>query len=231
MKTKLLLMLIVVAALCAVLYLPSAKTASTPAYAASQEVTAREVTVDGRQAGEVVVGDQVVIRIRTSAGGLTPNQRAQNVAQRIRGVVGTSSAGSIAMRRVGGQYVVMAGQTLLVTADPAEAQLNGMTRAGLANFWALRLSSALGVRSGDATPVDQKIVPIISVGSGTRVGGALVAGASSRLHEVVAVAQIEGRFGNAVRVRALVPVSTTNVVSNIKRVPETAVIGLVDIKL
>jgi hypothetical protein len=47
----------------------------------------------------------------------------------------------------------------------------------------------------------------------------------------VAVAQVEGQFGNAVRVRILVPVSTTNVVQNIRRVPGTSVIGLVDIQL
>jgi hypothetical protein len=100
----------------------------------------------------------------------------------------------------------------------------------LANTWAIRISSALGFSAADE-PVAQKIVPIISIGSGTRVGGALVTGGTSALGQVVAVAQIEGKFGSAVRVRALVPVSTENVVSNIKRVPGTAVIGLVDIKL
>lgn len=230
MKTKSLLLLIVITALCAALYLPSSRT-STPSYAASAEVMAREVTLDSRQAGEVLVGEQVVIRLRTSAGGLTPYQRAQEVAQRIQGVMGTSAARSIVMRHINGQYVVMAGRTIIVTADSDEAQLNGTTRAGLANLWALRLSTALGVNPADPTPVDQKIVPIISIGSGTRVGGALVAGAKSRLDKVVAVAQIEGKFGGSVRVRALVPVSTTNVVQNITRVPETAVIGLVDIKL
>jgi len=230
MKTKILLLLITVSAICALLHVPSSTT-STPAYAASQEVVAREATIAGRQVGEILVGDQIVVRLRTSAGGLSPYQRAQEVAQRIQRVTATSMPSTIVMRRVNGQYAVVADGTLLVTADPAEAQLNGMTTARLANFWALRISSALGVRSGDATPVDQKIVPIISIGSGTRVGGALVAGASSRLDEVVAVAQIEGRFGNAVRVRALVPVSTENVVQGIRRVPETAVTGLVDIKL
>lgn len=229
MKTKSLLLLIVITALCAALYLPSSRT-STPSYAASAEVMAREVTLDGRQAGEILVGEQVVIRLRTSAGGLTPYQRAQDVAQRIQGVMGTASSGSIAMKHANSQYVVMAGSTMIVTADSAEAQLNGTTRAGLANLWALRLSTALGVSIADP-PTGQKIVPIISIGSGTRVGGALVSGAKSRLDKVVAVAQIEGNFGGSVRVRALVPVSTTNVVQNITRVPETAVIGLVDIKL
>lgn len=231
MKTKLLLLLIVISAVGAVLYLPSSKVTSTPAYAASAEVVARETTIAGQQAGEILVGDLIVIRLRTSAGGLSPYQRAQDVAQRIQRVTATSMPSTIATRRVNGQDVVMADRTLLVTADSAEARANGMTTAGLANLWALRLSSALGVRSGDSTPTSQKIVPIISIGKGTRVGGALVAGSKSRLSQVVAVAQIEGTFSGSVRVRALVPVSTENVVSNIKRVPETAVIGLVDIKL
>ena len=230
MKTKLLISLIVTTAVCAVLYLPSSRT-STPAYAAAADIRAQQVTVDGRQAGEVLVNQQVVIRLRTSAGGSSPYQRAQEVAQRLQSLMSTSMPQSIVMKRMNGQYVVVAGSTLIVTADPAEARLNGMTTAGLANSWALRLSSALGVNPVDPTPVSQKIVPIISIGKGTRVGGALVSGASNRLDEVVAVAQIEGTFGGSVRIRALVPVSTTNVVSNIRRVPQTAVIGLVDIKL
>ena len=232
MKTKILLLLIVIAALSAVLYVPSARMTSTPAYAASPEVTAREVTISGKQAGEVLVGGQVAFRIRTSAGGFTPYQRAQTVAQRIQGLMGDSlQPEDITMGRINGQDVVMAKGQVIVTADRAHARLNGTTPAALASLWSSRLSNAVAGRPLTSTRVGEKIVPIISVGSGTRVGGALVSGASSRLDEVIAVAQIEGRFGNAVRVRALVPVSTTNVISNIKRVPQTAVIGLVDIKL
>lgn len=228
---KTLLLVILIAAVSAAIYLPLRIT-SAPAFAAAQEVMAREVIIAGQQAGEVLVGGQVVFRIRTSAGGLTPYQRAQMAAQRIQSLMGDSlQPEDVTMRRINGRDVVTAEGQVIVTADRAEARLNGTTTSALASMWAQRLSNAVGGDPVSSTPVGQKIVPIISIGKGTRVGGALVAGSKSRLSQVVAVAQIEGTFGGSVRVRALVPVSTENVVSNIRRVPETAVIGLVDIKL
>jgi hypothetical protein len=80
-------------------------------------------------------------------------------------------------------------------------------------------------------PVTQKIVPILSVGSGTRVGGAVVTGDPKQVSKVVAVGQLDASYQSVVRIRILVPVSTTNVVQNISRVPGTSVIGLVDIGL
>jgi hypothetical protein len=77
----------------------------------------------------------------------------------------------------------------------------------------------------------QKVVPILSVGTGLRVGVALVAGSSEQVAKVKVVAQIEGQFGDRVRVRALVPVSSEDVIRNIQRVPGTAVIGVADIRL
>jgi hypothetical protein len=127
---------------------------------------------------------------------------------------------------------VLAKNQVVVTADEAHARINGTTTTALASTWARRLQAAAGGTSVDqTTAVGEKIVPILSIGSGTRVGGAVVSGDAARLGEVVAVAQVEGQFGNAVRVRILVPVSTTNVVQNIRRVPGTSVIGLVDIQL
>lgn len=203
----------------------------SPAYAASM-VTARQVMVSGQQAGEVLVNDQVVFRIRTSAGGLSPYQRAQAAAQRLQTLVDNSlKPTDITTGRINGQYAVMARGKAIVTADAQQSRLNGTTSMGLANSWAARLENVLAGRTVTKTPIAEKVVPIISVGSGIRVGGALVSGASNRLSQVVAVAQLEGNFGNSVRVRALIPVSTTNVVQNIRRVPETSVIGLVDISL
>ncbi len=83
-----------------------------------------------------------------------------------------------------------------------------------------------------AQNVPQKIVPIISVGSGLRVGGALVTAPSqASLKRVVAVGQLEGNFQKSVRVRVLIPVSSQNVVQKITRVPGASVVGLVDIKI
>jgi hypothetical protein len=84
-----------------------------------------------------------------------------------------------------------------------------------------------------SAPVDtaQKTVPILSIGSGLRVGLAMVAGEASQVAKVKAVAQVEGSFKGKARLRALVPVESESVIKNIRRVPGTSVIGLADIKL
>lgn len=87
------------------------------------------------------------------------------------------------------------------------------------------------VQSSDPTPVAEKVVPIIGVGSGVRLGGALVTGASSQLKKVTAVAELDGNFSDEVRIRVLIPVSTQNIVGNISRVPETSVTGLINVKI
>lgn len=203
-----------------------------PAASGSPAVTARESFLGGSSVGEVLVDDQVVFRIRTSAGGYTPFERAQVIAARLEQLMGDSlQPEDITTGRVRGLEVVLARGEVVVTADPAHALISDTTPIELADLWAQRLENAVAGRPVTETPVAQKVVPIISVGSGARVGGALVAGAQDKLDEVKAVAQIEGDFGRSVRVRALIPVSTEDVVQEISRVPETSVIGLVDIRL
>lgn len=203
----------------------------SPAYA-SPAVTARETRLAGRSVGEVLIDGQVVFRIRTSAGGYTPFQRAQIVADRLEVLMGDSlQPEDITTGRVNDQEVVLAEGEVVVTADQEHARINATTPTGLAKFWAQRVENAVEGQPVEETPVGEKVVPIISVGTGTRVGGALVSGSRTRLDEVVAVAQIEGQLGTAVRMRALVPVSAEDVVREIRRVPETSVIGLVDIRL
>ena len=208
----------------------------SPAYA-SPAVTAMQSIIGGMSVGDVLVDEQVVFRIRTTAGGLSPFQRAQIVADRLEQLMGdTLEPEDITTGIVNGQEVVLADGEVIITADPAHAKLNGTTPTALSNLWAQRLENVVAGRPVDEPPtnttsVSEKVVPIISVGSGLRIGGALVSGSSDKMDEVKAVAQIEGNFGRSVRIRALVPVSTENVVQQISRVPQTSVIGLVDIKL
>lgn len=76
-----------------------------------------------------------------------------------------------------------------------------------------------------------KVVPIISAGSGTHVGAAQVMGPASEVQRVRAVAQVEGTvFGGVVRIKALIPVSTTSV-TNIRRVDGVGVSAIIDIKI
>lgn len=205
----------------------------TPAYAA--DATARQATVGGRQVGEVLVGGQVVLRIRTAAGGLSPYRRAQTVAERLEMLMGDSlQPEDITTGIMNGMEAVVAGGQVLVTADAAHARINGTSPTELAETWAGNLRTAFGGTALAATasqPTSQKIVPIISACSGVRIGGAQVTGPRDRVDDVVAVGQIEGTFGSSVRARVLVPVSSENVVQRISRVPQTSVTALVDIRL
>jgi biotin synthase-related radical SAM superfamily protein len=76
-----------------------------------------------------------------------------------------------------------------------------------------------------------KIVPILTVGSSLRAGVAQVSGPKSRVDDVKVVARLDTDYKDVVRIAVLVPVSTENVVSNIKRVPQVSVTAIGDLKL
>ena len=81
-----------------------------------------------------------------------------------------------------------------------------------------------------------KVVTILSVGNqGAAVGIAQVMGPPSAVDKVVAVAQPEFKLpipvvGN-LRLRALIPVSSKNVIQEIRAVDSVGVSGIIDVKL
>lgn len=77
-----------------------------------------------------------------------------------------------------------------------------------------------------------KVVPILSVGNkGNAIGIAQVMGPPQAVDRVVAVAQPEFKFLGELRLRALIPVSSKNVIENIRAVDEVGVSGIIDIRL
>lgn len=216
----------------------------TPAIAAEEEIKAeaRSVDIDGAIVGEVLVNGKPVLRIRTYAGGLTPVERADVVARRLNELATKLGTAKIHSGVVRSQAAVMADDELIVTADNAHAAMNGTTPSALAETWSANLASALGrpvAVAGEAATVaavdtadedqDKKVVPILSIGSGLRVGAALVVGPSSQVEKVKVVAQLEANFKGA-RIRGLVPIETESL-KELHRVPETSVAGIADIKL
>jgi len=102
--------------------------------------------IDGQPAGEVTVGGQVVMRIRSAMGGFTSVQRAQMVASRLQGFFQHGlTADSIAPGFMNGEVVVEAKEGLLVTVDQGTAQGNGSSRLELAVAWANNLRQSLDV--------------------------------------------------------------------------------------
>lgn len=79
--------------------------------------------------------------------------------------------------------------------------------------------------------IRSKIVPILTVGSSLRAGIAQVSGPVSRVDDVKAVARLDTDYKDVVRIAILVPISTQNVISNIKRVPQVSVTAVGDLKL
>lgn len=77
-----------------------------------------------------------------------------------------------------------------------------------------------------------KVVPIISVGGGrSAIGAVQVSGPTSQVNKTVAVAQVEANlFGNDVRIRGFIPVSSTDV-SRIQAVDNVGVTALIDLRL
>ena len=84
----------------------------------------------------------------------------------------------------------------------------------------------------DTPAASTKVVPILSVGKGKgAIGAAQVMGPKSRIDQVKAVAQVEADFLGEFRIKVLIPVSTKDVISNIRRVDGVGVSGILDLKL
>lgn len=95
-------------------------------------------------AGDVVVGGMPVIRVRTAAGGMSAEARADIVERRITNVLSQSRAvPPVTVRVVDGEPTVFAGDMLVITADAHHARLNGTSRHALAEVWAEHLRAAL----------------------------------------------------------------------------------------
>lgn len=213
------------------------------------KVESRSRLIQGREVGEVLMNGEPVFRIRSGAGGLTAPRRAEIVAERLAGMVnsGQLSADDVRMGTMNGQRVLTANGELLITADQYHANVNGTTPARLASMWQNNIVTALGGtvarnpnqkgRYGAATLEDvrpdlrTKLVPVLSVGTGLRLGMAQVTGPERDVDEVQAVAEVETEWRRVARARLYVPVSNVNVTRGINRVPRVGVSAMADVRL
>ena len=104
------------------------------------------------------------------------------------------------------------------------------------NSFSTQFNNAINKLSGqkDSAAIVTKVVPIISGGINSRkaIGAAQVMGPRSQVAKVKAVAQIEqDLFGKEVKIRAMIPIESKDVVRDIKRVEGVGVSGIVDLKL
>lgn len=112
---------------------------------AGEGVGAREARIAGRAVGEVVIHRRVVLRIRTSAGGIKPFDRAVVVAHRLAECLGDGyQSGTIFPDAQNGSIIVSWQGRLVVTVDSAHAGLNNTNEHALAKVWANNIRHALG---------------------------------------------------------------------------------------
>lgn len=188
-------------------------------------ITARANTIGGQQVGELLVDEQVALRIRQAAGGYSPEERAEKAARRLDRAIGQGATyQDITTGRRNAEWVVLAKDEMIVTADSAHARANNTTPQRLAEVWRTNIVNALLGQPVEAEPepvepgeVDwyesgKKAVPILDVGNrGIRIGAAHVVGPRQQVDQVKAVAQIELDVRHKLRAKVYIPISSLNV--------------------
>lgn len=91
--------------------------------------------------------------------------------------------------------------------------------------------NTLTAKNGVSTEYATKVVPIVTLGSGTYIGAAQVAGPQELVDKCQAALQLEANFFNKVfRIKALIPIDTKNPI-NFNRVQGVGVSAQIDVKV
>lgn len=113
---------------------------------AAVQVITQMTQMGSRSVGEIYVNNQLVMRMRTEASGLSVKERADIVSERLTILLTNSEAYEDIMPvQIEGEIVVKMGDYLIVTVDKAVADLNNSYQQGLAWVWANNIREALGV--------------------------------------------------------------------------------------
>ncbi len=103
--------------------------------------------------GDVIVGDDVVLRIRFAAGGYTIQERVDGVTYRINLCLGAKpfDPASVRVTQQNGEWVVMIGNRMIITADEETARFNHSTTKELATTWANNLKRVIPQAKNQST--------------------------------------------------------------------------------
>jgi hypothetical protein len=96
--------------------------------------------------GNVTVGGELILRIRFSAGGMTPQQRADAITQRLVKILQNPNIqpSDIVVKPIaGGEAAIYVKDNLLITVDKKHAALNKITPLKLGEMWAKHLREVL----------------------------------------------------------------------------------------
>ncbi len=209
-------------------------------------VTARRATINDREAGEVVVDDQVVMRFLVSMGRLSPAERANEATRRLNDALEQDSTWQqFSVEATHDGNAIYAGDRLITVVTRADADAAETNIAELAYDWRDNLIAALGgeppvryansrSRKGyysDWEGARTKWVPILDVNNnGLRIGAAQVAGPEVQVDKVKAVALLGLDFRNTARIKVYIPIDTLNV-TRLNRVQGVSVWATGDLKI
>ncbi len=105
---------------------------------------ARENRSDGREAGEVVVGQTIVLTIRSPLGDLSAYERAIIAAKRLNGALDDYGPQlSLSLGSEENRTFIRAEAVRIVTVDEETARINQSTVADLAQRWAVNIRQVL----------------------------------------------------------------------------------------
>ncbi len=111
----------------------------------SASVSYRSADRDGARVAEVLIGEQAVIVLRTAAGGFTPLERAEIVANRLRSAMAASAEYyDLQAAPLDSGHAVYMNEQLLVAVYQPEADAHGATTEALAILWRDNIVLALG---------------------------------------------------------------------------------------
>jgi hypothetical protein len=91
--------------------------------------------------GDVIIGQEVVLRIRFPAGGMTIQERSDIITGRINELLGSKpfNPEDVTTGIQNKEWVVLIGGNLIITADKPTAEYNKTTPQQLADMWAANL--------------------------------------------------------------------------------------------
>ncbi len=96
--------------------------------------------------GEVTVGGELILRIRFSAGGMTPQQRADAITIRLRSILQDPNIqpSDVVVKPIqGGEAAIYVKDQLLVTVDKRHAEFHKTTPLKLGEIWAKHLREVI----------------------------------------------------------------------------------------
>jgi len=122
----------------------------------SATVSFQSAERDGARVAEVLIGDTAVMVMRTSAGGYSPIERAEIVANRLRSAMSDEmEATEVQVQPVTSGQGVYVGKQLIVAVYQTEADAHKATPTALAGMWRDNIIRAAGLEVAEP-PADAK---------------------------------------------------------------------------